>query len=73
MADSWKVSLVWGRVGAAVMAIVAMLLGFFGYQMGAEEQSQVVELGTSILAGLAGVLALVSKIREGIKAKKATA
>lgn len=62
--DSWAVSAVWGRVGAAILSFVALVLGYFGYSMGADEQEAAFTLISSLLAGVAGVLALVSKIRE---------
>ena len=62
--DSLAMSLVWGRVGAAVLALLSFILGLFGYTMGAEEQAAAYEIISSVLAGLAGVLAIVSKIRE---------
>ena len=66
--DSWAASAVWGRVGAAILAFVALILGYFGYQMGADEQAAAFEVVATILTGISGVLALVSKIREGKKA-----
>jgi|GEM_PF-2050531 len=68
-ADSFKASLVWGRVGASVLALVSFILGLLGYQLGPEEQSALVEIGSSLLAGVAGVLAITSKVREQKKAK----
>ena len=35
--DSFVASLIWGRVGAAVLALVAFVLGLFGYQLGLED------------------------------------
>jgi ABC-type nickel/cobalt efflux system permease component RcnA len=68
--DSFVASLIWGRVGAAVLALVAFVLGLFGYQLGLEDQSAAVEIVSSTLAGIAGVMALVSKIRETKKVKQ---
>lgn len=68
-ADSFKASLIWGRIGAAVLALLAFVLGFFGYALSPEDQSALLELGTAFLAGIAGLLALWSKLREAKKAK----
>lgn len=66
--DTWVASAVWGRVGAAVLALAAFILGLLGYNLSAEDQEAAYGLISSVLAGIAGVLALVSKIREGKKA-----
>jgi len=64
MKDSWIASLVWGRIGAAVLVLVAAGLSLFGYQVSPEETNMAYELVAGILAGIGGILALVSKIRE---------
>ena len=68
MADSWAASAIWGRVGAAILAFVALVLGHFGYTVGEAEQAAAYEIIATILTALSGVLALVSKIRESKKA-----
>jgi len=65
--DSWAASAIWGRVGAAILALIAFILGLFGYTLGPEDQVLAYELVSTVLAGVAGVLALVSKIRESKK------
>lgn len=65
--DPTAVSLIWGRIGAAVLALAAFLLGIFGYSLSAEDQSGLVNVISSILAGGAGLLAIISKVREGKK------
>jgi len=64
MKDSWVASLVWGRIGAAVLVLVAAGLNLFGYQVSPEETTAAYELVAGILAGIGGILVLVSKIRE---------
>lgn len=66
--DSWAASAIWGRVGAAILAFVALILGYFGYSMGEEERAAAYEVVATILTGISGVLALVSKVRESKKA-----
>ncbi len=68
-ADSFKASLVWGRIGAAVMALLAFILGFFGFTLAPDDQASLVDLGAAFLAGIAGVMAIVSKLREKKKAE----
>jgi len=67
--DSWVVSALWGRIGAAVLALLAFVFGIFGYSMGAEDVGSANEVITAILTGVAGLLALISKIRETKKVK----
>lgn len=68
--DSFKASLVWGRIGAAVISLVAFVLSLFGYAMTPEDQEATAVLITSVLSGVAGVLAIISKIREAKKLKE---
>lgn len=65
--DPWYVA-VWGRLGASVLALTAFALGIRGYTVGPEEIATVETLITSLLAGVAGVLAIISKVRESKKA-----
>jgi len=67
--DSWIVSVFWGRLGAAILALVAFVLGILGYGFSKEDQEAAFILITPILAGVGGILALISKIREGKKVK----
>lgn len=62
--DPTMVSVLWGRIGAAILALVAFALGIFGYTLTPEDQTSLATLIGSILTGLAGVLAIVSKVRE---------
>jgi uncharacterized membrane protein len=62
--DSFVASLVWGRIGAALLCMAAFILTMFGIDFSAEEQANLNELVTGILAGIAGVLAIISKLRE---------
>jgi len=64
MKDSWIASLVWGRIGAAVLVLVAAGLSLFGYQVSPEETTAVYELVASILGSIGGIMVIVSKIRE---------
>ena len=64
MKDSWIASLIWGRIGAAVLVLIAAGLSLFGYSVSPEETNLAYELVAGILAGVGGILALISKIRE---------
>ena len=66
--DSWGVSLIWGRIGAAVLAVAAFGLGIWGYTVTPEDVVAGETLIGGILAGFAGILALISKVRESKKA-----
>ena len=68
--DSFKASLIWGRIGAGVLALVAFGLGIAGYTMTPEDQETAYMLVSSLIAGVAGVMAFVSKMRESKKAKE---
>jgi hypothetical protein len=65
--DSFAASLIWGRIGAAVLCLAAVALSALGVDFSADEQSNVNELVGGILAGIAGLLAIVSKLRESKK------
>jgi len=67
--DSLGASLIWGRIGAAVLAGIALLLGIFGYTFSPEDQASTTTLIAGLIAGIGGVMALISKIRESGKVK----
>jgi hypothetical protein len=62
--DSFQASLIWGRIGAAVLCLTAFVLSTFGIDFTPGEQVEANETMTGILAGVAGMMALVSKLRE---------
>jgi uncharacterized protein YbgA (DUF1722 family) len=62
--DSWIASAIWGRVGAAILALASFVLGYFGYTLAAEDQAAAYDLISAFLAGMAGLMALLSKVRE---------
>lgn len=62
--DSFKASLIWGRIGAAVLCMVAFVLQTFGIDFSPGDQAGANETITGIIAGIAGLMALVSKLRE---------
>ena len=68
--DSTKLSLLWGRTGAAILTLLASVLAGFGFTFGAEMQTQVFEAVAAILGGLAFLQVSASKIRENKKTKK---
>ena len=67
--DSWIGSLLWGRVGAAVLTLLAVLLGSFGIEFGAEEQQTVFATIAGLLASVGAVMAVISKWKEQYKSK----
>jgi len=67
--DSWVISVFWGRLGAAILGLLAFILGIWGYSLTKEDQESAFALITAIITGVGGTLALISKIRESKKAK----
>jgi len=67
--DPWIVSVVWGRIGAALLALIAFILGIYGYTVSPEDTATVYDLVAAIFAGCAGLWAIISKIRETKKAE----
>jgi len=67
--DTLVVTILWGRVGSAILGLVAFVLGLCGYALAPEDLDRIEPLIGSILAGLAGVLAIASKLRESRKVK----
>jgi membrane protein YdbS with pleckstrin-like domain len=68
--DSNTVSLLWGRIGAAILLLISVALGSFGYTFAEEDQVAVYEAISTILASIAFFQVLISKIRESGKAKE---
>jgi threonine/homoserine efflux transporter RhtA len=48
----------WG----ALVAVVASVLSFFGYQVGATEQSELITIGTSVAGSAGGLFAIYGRI-----------
>ena len=67
--DTWKGSLIWGRVGAAVLTVLAILVSAFGINFGPEDQQAVFEVISGIMAGIGVIMTLISKWKEQYKAK----
>ena len=67
MKDSWIASLVWGRIGAAILILVAAGLSFFGVDVSPEDTTNANDLIAGILAGIGGLMVLISKIRESLR------
>lgn len=63
--DTWVASLLWGRIGSAILVIISMILGAYGINLGEEDQAAAYEIVSAILASVGAGMALVSKIRQG--------
>ena len=63
--DPWIASLIWGRVGAAIWMIAAVV-----FKLSTEETETGNQAITTILGGVGVLLALFSKVREGMKDRK---
>lgn len=62
--DTWVASALWGRVGAAVLVMLSVVLGGYGIEFSDEEQRSAYESVGAILGSVGALLALVSKWRE---------
>lgn len=69
--DSNKLSLLWGRIGAAVLLIVSAALAGFGYTFSEADQAATFKAVASVIAGLAFFPVTASKVRESKKVKDA--
>ena len=49
----------WG----GLIAVVAGILGFFGYQLGSEDQAAIIEAGAAVAASLGGVVAIWGRVK----------
>jgi len=70
MNDSLLTSLIKGRVGAAVLSLVALVLAGWGYTLDEAAQAQILDVLVVFATGISTVFALWSKIRETKKTGK---
>lgn len=66
-ADSWKGSLLWGRLGGSVLVLIAFTLQSIGLEFDADAQQAVYDSITGIFAAIGVILPVVSKIREQMR------
>jgi hypothetical protein len=73
--DSFAASLIWGRIGAGVLCLIAAGLTVAGYDFSEVDQASAFEIIKAMIAEIerliislttafAGVMAIVSKVRE---------
>ena len=67
MNDSFLKSAMVGRIAAAILALTAFGLSYFGYTLGPEDQAAGVEIIVMVCTGIASILAVISKVRESKK------
>jgi uncharacterized membrane protein len=65
--DSTTVSVLWGRSGAAILLLVSMVLGGFGFTFAEDDQAAIFEAVSTLLAAIALIQVRLSKIRESKK------
>lgn len=65
--DPLWLSVVWGRVGAAVLILASVILSAFGFVFDVDDQAALFEAISIALGALGAVLAMVSKVRESKK------
>ena len=61
----WASKTVWG----GLIAIIAGVLGFFGYQLLPADQTALVDGGAALAASLGGVIAIWGRVRASKKIK----
>lgn len=49
----------WG----GVIAVLAGVLGFFGYELGGADQAALIEAGSAIAASVGGVIAIIGRVK----------
>ena len=68
--DTNIVSVLWGRIGAAILIAASLILGSLGYTFAEEQQQAAFEIVSGLLAGFAGLQVIISKVRETKKIKE---
>jgi len=71
--DGWLKSILVGRIMGGLLLIGALVAQKYGYDVTSEDQKAIMDLVTGLLAGVGGLLLLISKLREkinGIFSKK---
>jgi hypothetical protein len=69
--DPMYLSVFWGRIGTAVLLLIAFTLGAAGFVFSEALQSQAFDAINQILIGAGTLLVIVSKIRESKKIDQA--
>ena len=62
--DSALKSAITGRLGASILAIVALILTYFGVEFAPEMQEEILEALAGLTVAGSAALAIVSKLRE---------
>ena len=68
--DSIKASIVWGRIGGAVLCLVGVGLSAFGVELGTEEQKAIFDHIDKLLITGGALMAIGSKVREKMREGK---
>ena len=55
----WASRGVWG----GIIALVAAILGAFGYAVGEADQAALVEIGVAVAGAVGGIMAIVGRVR----------
>lgn len=64
MSDTWIGSMLWGRIGAAILTLAAVILAGFGIEFSSDDQSAFYAAISGILASVGAIMAIVSKFRQ---------
>ena len=65
--DPLYISAVWGRIGVAILLMVAFALGGAGFIFSEALQSQAYDAINMVLVGVGTILVIISKVRESKK------
>lgn len=61
--DDFKSLFVSKTFWGGLIAVVAGVLGFFGYQIGGQDQSAIIEAGAGIAASIGGLIAIIGRVK----------
>jgi hypothetical protein len=65
--DTIAASLLWGRIGGAVLCLIGVGLNSFGVEFGPDEQQSVFNHIDTILITIGALMAAASKVREQLR------
>ena len=61
--DDFKSLLASKTFWGGVIAVIAGILGFFGWTLSADDQQALIDLGVGIAASIGGVIAIIGRVK----------